>query len=103
MAFTGRENHTITLAEASAWTKNYRRANPNAVKGHFFGKDAIAAILAQENCVGMRIYYALDTAGVKQLVIVGVTEAENDLYNGLLAERSIQCPPNCGDGNVLNS
>jgi hypothetical protein len=102
MAFTGQENHNISLADAAAWTKNYRKANPNAVQGHFFGKDAIAAILAQDSCVGMRIYYALDTAGVKQLIITGVTAEENDLYNGLLAERSIQCPPNCGGGNPLN-
>lgn len=103
MAFTGHENHSITLAEAAAWTKNYRTANRGAVQGHFFGKDAIAAILAQDSCVGIRIYYALDTEGVKQLIITGVTASENDLYNGLLAERSIQCPPNCGDGNPLNS
>jgi hypothetical protein len=103
MAFTGQENHNISLADAAAWTKNYRKANPNAVQGHFFGKDAIAAILAQDSCVGMRIYYALDTAGVKQLIITGVTAEENDLYNGLLAERSIQCPPTCGGGNPLNS
>ena len=102
MPFTGHENHNIPLAEAAEWTRNYRNSNPGAIQGHFFGKDAIVAILAQDSCVGIRIYYALDTAGVKQLIITGVTADENDLYNGLLAERSIQCPPNCGGGNPLN-
>lgn len=103
MAFTGNEDHSIPLATASEWTKNYRLANPNQINGHYFGKDAIQAILAQNNCVGIRIYYALNEAGVKQLIITGVDANENDLYNGLLAERSIQCPPTCGVSNPLNS
>ncbi|MBI3234723.1 MAG: hypothetical protein HYZ42_11920, partial [Bacteroidetes bacterium] len=48
MAFTGHENHDITLSTAGEWTKNYRDANPGQTKGHFFGKDAIQAILNQE-------------------------------------------------------
>jgi len=103
MSFTGNENHDFTLAEASAWTQNYRDANPDAIKAHYFGKTAITAILAQENCVGIRIYYALDGAGVQQLIITGVDADENDLCYGLLAERSRPCPPYCGVKNPLNS
>ncbi len=103
MAFTGNEDHNIPLTTAAAWTKNYRDANPSQVKGHYFGKEAIADILDQADCVGIRIYYALDDTGKKQLVVVGVKSDENDLYNGLLADRSIQCPPNCGISNPLNS
>lgn len=103
MSFTGNEDHSITLEEASTWTGNYRTANPRALKGHFFGKRAIQEILNQEDCVGIRIYYALDTAGKKQLIVVGATAEENDLYNGLLAERSNPCPPLCGQNNPLNS
>lgn len=102
MSFTGHEDHNIDLATAAAWTANYRAAEPNGVKGHFYGKDAIQAILNQKNCVGIRIYYALDTLGAKQLIIVGATTAENDLYEGLLAERGSTCPPYCGGGNPLN-
>ncbi len=102
MSFTGNEDHGITLTQASQWTKNYRTANPGAIRGHFFGKTAIQNILNQEGCVGIRIYYALDDSGVKQLIICGATSDEADIVNGLLAERSKPCPPYCGTKNPLN-
>ncbi len=99
MSFTGQENHDITLDEAKEWTKNYRVQVPsNATKAHFFGKDAIQAILNQDDCVGIRIYYALDTEDRQQLIVVGADANENDLHEGLLAERSFPCPPSCGGG-----
>jgi len=104
MSFTGHEDHDFPLDTAAQWTKNYRDANPtNAIKAHFFGKDAIQAILNQENCVGIRIYYALDPGGVKQLIIVGADANENDLYQGLIAERSMSCPTMCSATNPLNT
>lgn len=104
MSFTGNEDHSITLQEASEWTANYRETiSQGDTIAHFFGKTAINAILAQSNCVGIRIYYALDANGAKHLVITGVDSSENDLYNGLLAERSKQCPTNCSAPNSLNS
>lgn len=104
MAFTGNENHDFPLQTASQWTGNYRNASSAGTTiAHYFSKAAIQAILNQEECVGIRIYYALDDAGAKQLVVVGVKANENDLYNGLLAERSYHCPPQCGVNNPLNS
>ena len=103
MSFTGKEDHAITLSEAAEWTRNYRENNANATKGHFYGKDAIQAILDQSGCVGIRIYYDIDNNGAKQLIIVGAGTNENDLHNGLLAERSLPCPSKCGANNPLNS
>ena len=104
MSFTGNEDHSITLQEASDWTANYRDSiTPGETIAHFFGKDAILAILEQSSCVGIRIYYALDDEGAKQLVIVGANSAENDLYTGLLADRGAGCPTHCSTPNPLNS
>ena len=104
MSFTGHEDHSITLQEASEWTANYRDASAaGSTIAHFFGKDAIQAILNQSNCVGIRIYYALDEEGAKQLIVVGANSAENDLYTGLLAEKSKKCPTYCSTSNPLNS
>lgn len=104
MSFTGNENHDFPLDQASQWTANYRASiSPGDTIAHYFGKQAIQSIFNQEGCVGMRIYYALDNLGAKQLIIVGVNEAGNDLYNGLLAERSIKCPQDCPAANPLNS
>lgn len=105
MAFTGHEDQYISLDDAAQMCKNYResQSDPMTVLAHYFSKDTISGILNQTDCVGIRVYYALDTNGKKQLVIVGVNASENDLYQGLIADRSIQCPPVCGASNPLNS
>lgn len=104
MSLTGNENHDISLTEAAHLTENYRNAaGTSATIAHYFGGAAIQAILEQEGCVGIRIYYGLKDDGEKQLVITGVNSAGNDLYNGLLAERSLNCPTNCSASNPLNS
>jgi hypothetical protein len=103
MAFTGSEDHDISLSTASEWTQNYRDANPGEIKGHYFGKDAIIALLGQTDCVGLRIYYALNETDEKELIVVGVKENQDDLYDGNLCERSFKCPPFCGSANPLNS
>lgn len=104
MAFTGNENHDISLADAAQLTENYRTTSPPAsTLGHYFGRAAIEAILAQGDCVGIRIYYAKKNDGTKQLVITGVSADENDMYNGVLAEKSYPCPPRCSSLNPLNS
>lgn len=98
------EEQNIPLPTASVWTANYRTASPsNTPIAHFYGKDAIQAILDQEDCTGLRIYYALDNNGKKQLIIVGADDDENDLYEGVIVERGYSCPANCGAENPLNS
>jgi hypothetical protein len=104
MSFTGHENHSIDLDTASKWTKNYRQTvSEGSTIAEYFGKEAIAAILNQTNCVGIRLYYSLDDSGVKHLIVVGVNSDENDLYEGLLAERALTCPQRCSAINPLNS
>ena len=102
MAFTGKEAEEFPLDTAAEWTANYRNANPGAVKAHFIGRDLINKMLEQDGCMGLRIYYALDENGNKQLIIVGADQEENDLYNGIIAEKLIKCPPNCPKDSPLN-
>lgn len=103
MSFTGDESSAITLTDGGAWTKTYRDANPTAVKGHFFGKNKLQTLISQQGCVGIRAYYAIDNLGAKQLVLVGVDANENDLYNGVILDRSYPCPTSCGVSNPLNT
>jgi len=102
MSFNGREDHSITLAEATAWTANYRNAEPNEVLSHFYGRNALMAILNQPNCMGIRIYNAINPDGEKCLVLVGAKADESDMYTGVLAERGMKCPPMCPPGSPLN-
>jgi hypothetical protein len=105
MAFTGNENHDITLAAAAVMTKRYRDSLPSAggIIGHYIGKATIQNILDQNECVGIRVYHALDADNVKQLVITGVKSDQNDLYTGILAENTVLCPNLCAADNPLNS
>ena len=104
VTFTGKEDHSITLEEASNLTQNFQlQASPDQVIAGYFGKEAILAILSQESAVGMRCYYALDADGISHLVIVGVNAKGNDMTDGLLAQRMTKCPPYCAELNELNS
>ena len=75
------------------------------LKGGFFGRDAISALLSQDTCVGIRYYYGLDESDVQVLVLVGTDGDGNDLVgqDNLCMEVSIPCPDVCGNDNVLNS
>lgn len=101
MAFNGKEGGQITLAVGAAMTAAYRAANPNQTKAHFFGKDILNSILGQTGCMGIRMYYGIDTDGVKQLVIVGVDADGHDLTN-LVGDLSTRCPTVCDADSALN-
>jgi len=104
MAFTGNEDHSILIEEASALTSRYRAQLTMGGKiGGFFGKAAIESILDQQDCVGIRYYYGLTEEDEQVLVLIGVDEDENDLVEGVVCEFSVACPPNCGSSNDLNS
>ncbi len=97
--FTGNEGEAISLALGSTMTAAYRAANPGAIKAHFFGSTILNDILAQADCVGIRMYYGLDEDGIKQLVLVGVNEDGDDQTAGIIADRSEPCPSVCDTGN----
>lgn len=103
MAFTGNEAEQIPLPLACSWTANFRKDCPNQTKAHFFGKVILQAILNQEGCVGIRAYNAIDDDGKRQLVLVGVDATEKDMVTGIIAERSIPCPPFCDTTSPLNN
>jgi hypothetical protein len=106
MSFTGNESHIITLQEATDWTKNYRdieNEDGSKTKAHFFGINKLNQILNQEGCVGIRAYYAIDDDGQKQLVLVGAMENEEDIYEGVILDKSVPCPSHCAALSPLNS
>ena len=102
MAFTGQENHTITLAAGAALTAAYRTAHPTWPKGYFFSKSTLNSILAQTGCVGIRFYFGQDTAGTLKLVFAGALANEDDILT-IVGDAGALCPPLCGVSNALNS
>lgn len=102
MAFNGKEGGVISLSEGSTMTAEYRHQNPDKLKGHFFGKDILNKILEQEGCMGIRIYYGIDSEGVQQLVLAGADNEENDILE-IVGDISFPCPDACSSNNPLNS
>jgi hypothetical protein len=102
MSFNPNENHSITLADASAMTKAYRDANINSKIGGFFSKDAVMAILNQAESVGLKYYFAINNGNLT-LVLCGAKADQNDLYLGQISEYANPCPPTCSSNNPLNS
>ena len=97
-------DHQIALQAAAQLTAEYRaKKSPDQPKGGFFGKAAIHAILNQENCIGLRFYFGANENGKRVLCLMGVDAVGKDMVNGILAEKSVWCPPWCGDFNRLNS
>lgn len=63
----------------------------------YIGVNSINAILAQEGCIGVRIYNGYDVDKQKiSLVLVGVDANEKELLGkGLIYDELLTCPPNC--------
>ncbi len=97
-------DHQIALQTAAQLTANYRaKKSSDQPKGGFFGREAIHAILNQENCIGLRFYFGANENEKRVLCLMGVDIVGKDMFNGVLAEKSAWCPPFCGDFNPLNS
>lgn len=105
--FTGEEDHSITLTAAEQMMAAFQKDNPYDTYGWFFGRKAIEALLAQDGCVGIRIYGGLNQDGQFSPVLFGVTAKGNDIGGGGLSkaqsdftgvgpkEMSSPCPPYC--------
>lgn len=102
MSFNGTEGAPIALTQAADWTANYRATiTSGETKAHFFGRDILEKILQQEGCMGIRIYYAQDDEGAKQIVLVGADASEKDQTDGTIAEFSVKCPAVCDNSSPL--
>lgn len=102
--FTGEENHLVTIAEASRYTRNFREGKAaNAIKGGYLGRNIFEKILSQDRCVGIRFYFAIDDTSSPTLVLTGVRANGNDIVDGVLGDDVMPCPPYCDVTNPLNS
>jgi hypothetical protein len=107
--FNGSEGGPISLSTAKEWTANYRATiKPGETEAHYFGGDIIRRLLNEDRSVGIRMYYAIDDSGKKQLLLVGVDEDGNNLLpkesankatidsgDPIIVDVSIPCPTVC--------
>jgi hypothetical protein len=104
--FSGVETDSVATDVSKHWRANYNNSNPKGIQAHFFGFEIIKQILAETGCVGIRCYYALNNAGVQQLLLVGVTSNGQSILpltllggrtadDGTVADASAPCPSYC--------
>jgi hypothetical protein len=101
MAFNGSEGKFITLSEGADLTSEFRSSNPTQPLAYFFGRDKLEELLAQDNCMGIRIYFG-EKDNSLQLVLVSADDNQDDLLDKIL-DRGAKCPPYNSVSNDLNS
>jgi len=108
--FTGTEDQKIGAEDAADLTKNYRdmlieMEEDDECLGAYFSSSGIQSLLDQRDCVGIRVYFALNEDGSKNLVVVGVSADENDQLgdDDACLGGSLMCPPRSGRDTILNS
>jgi hypothetical protein len=96
----------IPADQGKEWIKRYQDKNPDAVKAIFYGSEILGKILAQQDCVGIRIYNAIGDDGIENFVLVGAKENGNNIWpsasddstpDGIVGDRGYPCPPACAD------
>lgn len=93
-------DHHISLAEAVALIGAHKRAE-SVPHAWMFSRGIIDEMLAQPKCSGVRIYMAGAGADTT-VVMVGTDGANADLADGVIAEKSWPCPPDCPDSSPLD-
>jgi hypothetical protein len=100
----------IGYEKGAKMIKSYYDQNQDDVLAHFMGRNTIEAILNQPGVVGIRMFYALNELGLRQLVLVGVDAQGNNVLQfntvgkdgimapqkGIVAGGVRSCPPYCG-------
>ena len=85
--------------------------NPDDVVAHFMGRDIIEGILAQPGVTGIRMFYAQNELGLRQLVLVGTDATGSNVLDyttigddgeitknkGIVAGGVRTCPPYCNN------
>jgi hypothetical protein len=101
MAFNGSEGEFITLNEGADLTGEFRSSNPTQPLAYFFGREKLEELLAQDNCMGIRIYFG-EKNNTLQLVLVSANDNQDDLLDKIL-DRGGPFPPRTSSTNALNS
>jgi hypothetical protein len=107
--FRGTEGKAMDETLVKKWIQQH--TDHHETKAHFFGREIIEKILRQPDCVGIRIYYALDDKNQKQLILVGADEKGNNMWpsnkpkgkmkllsgggGNVAGDNSMPCPPFC--------
>ena len=93
----------ISLDDAKSMTHRYQDSVPEGTTiSCEVDKSQLIAMLNQEDCQGLRIYFALNEEERLTTVLVGSDSSGSDMVVGLIINRSAPCPPSCPISSPLN-
>lgn len=117
-------SHQITLQRAVEMTTRYRQEKEQILADPYKGQNILCIcetftrgdidlVLAQADCVGLRIYYGMDLELKIHAIIVGVNSKNEDILPERMAgwgdgkdtgivDEPLRCPPNCPPPSELN-
>jgi hypothetical protein len=117
-------SHLISLSAAKALIGKYKNQKKNLLNSTLqaddvlpdcetFDRDAFDALLKQDGCTRVRIYFGMDEKNRVNLVIVGVDADDNDMVpqqtrsleedTSVIIEDGLRCPEMCPPSSPLNS
>jgi hypothetical protein len=95
--------HEITLQEAEELTHAYQ--NDPEYQGKTVScridNEAYQAVINQDDCIGIRTYFAKNSDNKLTIVVVGVDANGNDMTDGVLLNRALGCPNACPSASSL--
>jgi hypothetical protein len=123
-SFTG-TNHFISLLQAIEMTKKYRAEKENILAPEFrnrnilltcetFDRNAFDALLSENGCMGIRLYFGMTENLQVRVVAVGVNEKNEDMLPAqrevitindeanVIVEEGLPCPEVCPPPSPLN-
>ena len=111
-------NQFISLQNAAAMTADYRSNRETILAAGYknqnilcvcetFDRGVFDDVLAQTGCVGLRIYYGMDSSKQVHAIIVGVNSSNEDMISSqsdtnLIIEEGRRCPFDCPPASDLN-
>lgn len=91
----------ISLQEGQEFVRSFREKYPDEIHSLFAGAKIIRAILAQEDCVGIRIYNGYSEKEQRlNSVLVGVDSKGEDIRD-IVADEMLPCPSYCPKKDLL--
>lgn len=107
------QGHGIRLADAAAMTEAYRKIRTVAYPVcETFRREAVVLMLANPQCVSMRIYYGLKADGTVHAILVAADENGADILpitlpgsgeeEGVILQDAQRCPDECLPPSPLN-
>lgn len=85
----------INAVVANDLIANWQQANPQGIFSILYGRHLFDNILANPDCVGIRISNGINQQGKQAFVIVGVDKTSEPILTSIW-DLGVPCPPYCG-------